>query len=167
MNKTKSSLHHICLAAVAGLVISSTSFAAAEKHDTAAIKQRIAPAGKVHIDSSNASKADKKVNAERKPVVKKADASSAKKGHKVYQTYCSACHATGAASAPMLSKPEQWKARIQRKDNKVTNEDVLIEHVIKGYKFMPPMGTCMSCSKEDIHAAVSYMLKKIETEQGK
>ena len=75
-------------------------------------------------------------------------------GQKIYQTSCQACHATGAAGAPKLGDKEVWAPRI------ATGMDVLLASAINGKNAMPPNGACMSCSDDDLKAAVEYMVSQ-------
>ena len=73
-------------------------------------------------------------------------------GQKIYQTSCQACHATGAAGAPKLGDKEAWAPRIAK------GNDALFSSVKNGLKAMPPKGTCMSCSEDELRAAMEYMV---------
>lgn len=145
----------LCLLASGCIVLSGQSFA---NNSHEAMVKRIAATGKVKVDHTKkeTKPADKKANKKRKK-----EKAAEHAGKKVYDKFCMACHASGAAGAPKLNEPKQWEARIKQ------GQDVLVKHVIKGYKFMPPMGTCMSCSKEDIHAAVDYMVQTVKKEEKK
>ena len=69
-----------------------------------------------------------------------------------YQMSCFACHATGAAGAPMLGDEEAWAARMEQ------GMDTVMANVINGLNAMPPKGLCMDCSDNDLRALVDYML---------
>ena len=73
-------------------------------------------------------------------------------GQKIYQTSCQACHATGAAGAPKLGDKDAWAPRIAK------GNDALFSSVKNGLKAMPPKGTCMSCSEDELRAAMEYMV---------
>ena len=75
-------------------------------------------------------------------------------GQKTYQTSCQACHATGAANAPKLGDKEAWAPRI------ATGVDAMLAVAIKGKGAMPPQGACMSCSEDDLKAAIEYMVSQ-------
>ena len=64
----------------------------------------------------------------------------------------SACHDAGVAGAPKIGVAADWADRIAQ------GEDTLVEHAINGIRGMPPKGTCMSCSDEEIRLAVEYMV---------
>ena len=73
-------------------------------------------------------------------------------GQKIYQKSCQACHATGAAGAPKLGDKDAWAPRIAK------GNDALLSSVTNGLKAMPPKGTCMSCSEDELRATVEYMV---------
>lgn len=77
-------------------------------------------------------------------------------GEQIYQTRCSACHATGVAGAPKLGDKAAWAPRI------ATGQDALLASVTNGKGAMPPKGTCMECSEEDLKAAIVYMTSQVE-----
>ena len=73
-------------------------------------------------------------------------------GQKIYQASCQACHATGAAGAPKLGDKDAWAPRIAK------GNDALLASVTNGLKAMPPKGACMSCSEDELRAAMEYMV---------
>jgi len=77
-------------------------------------------------------------------------------GQKTYDTYCQACHNTGAANAPKLGDKAAWEPRI------AAGMDALMANATNGKNAMPPKGTCMSCSDDDLKAAVEYMVSKAQ-----
>jgi cytochrome c5 len=81
-----------------------------------------------------------------------APAASAADGKKVYDSACMACHATGAAGAPVKGDKAAWAPRIAQ------GMDTLVSHAVNGIRAMPPRGACGSCSDADLKAAVEYMV---------
>lgn len=77
---------------------------------------------------------------------------SAADGKKIYDSACMACHATGAAGAPVKGDKAAWAPRIAQ------GMDTLVSHSINGFNAMPPRGACGSCSDADLKAAVEYMV---------
>ncbi len=73
----------------------------------------------------------------------------------LYNGSCMACHATGAAGAPIVGQAEAWAARIAK------GEAALIESAINGVEgtTMMPRGTS-TYSDEELAAIVSYMVAK-------
>lgn len=109
----------------------------------AAIEERIMPAGNSCLvgDTSCGGAAA-------------AVASGPRSGEEVYNSACMACHATGAAGAPMLGDVAAWGDRIAR------GTDALYDSGINGVAGtgMIAKGGCMNCSDEEITAAVDYMV---------
>lgn len=77
-------------------------------------------------------------------------------GQKTYQTFCQACHNAGVANAPKLGDKAAWEPRI------ATGMDAMLATALKGKNAMPPKGTCMSCSDDDMKAAIEYMVSKAQ-----
>ncbi len=111
----------------------------------AAVAARIAPVGQLNTGAPIAATA---------PVVTAAPAAAARSGEAIYTTTCTACHATGAAGAPILGNKEIWAPRI------ATGLDALLQSALKGKNAMPPRGTCANCSDAELKAAIEYMVSK-------
>jgi cytochrome c5 len=73
-------------------------------------------------------------------------------GEETYNTYCHVCHAAGVAGAPKFGDKEAWAPRIAQ------GMDVLLQSATNGKNAMPPKGTCMSCTEDDLKAAIGYMV---------
>jgi len=80
--------------------------------------------------------------------------SAAVDGQKIYDTTCHACHAAGVAGAPKLGDKDAWAPRIAK------GTDALLSSVKNGLNAMPPKGTCMACSDDELRAAMLYMVEK-------
>ncbi len=78
-------------------------------------------------------------------------------GKKVYSKACIACHFTGVSGAPALKADKYNKEDWQKRADK--GMATLLDHSIKGFNnnLMPPKGTCMDCSNQDLFDAISYM----------
>lgn len=76
-------------------------------------------------------------------------------GQAVYDQFCFACHAAGVGGAPMFGNAEQWQPRADK------GIDELMKHTLNGFNAMPPRGTCMNCSEEELNGAVNYMLDQL------
>ncbi|KAF7768944.1 hypothetical protein PCIT_a3475 [Pseudoalteromonas citrea] len=124
----------------AALLLLSTT-AIAQPYDNAlteeAIKKRLAPVGTVYLAGAA-------------PV--EVVPSGPRSGEQVYQASCFACHGTGALGAPKTT--DEWATRLTK------GRDMLIDHAINGFNAMPPRGTCMDCSDDEIAAAVDFMTAK-------
>ena len=74
-------------------------------------------------------------------------------GEMIYNRSCFSCHAGGVGGAPIPGDEAAWAPRVAK------GRDALVRSVREGIPpGMPPMGLCMSCSDEDLAAAVDYML---------
>lgn len=85
-------------------------------------------------------------------------------GKKVYSKACIACHFTGVTGAPALQegkyKVEEWQVRADK------GMATLLKNSITGFNnaIMPPKGTCMDCTEQDLFDAISYMYKEAKVE---
>ena len=71
-----------------------------------------------------------------------------------YQTSCFACHATGAAGAPLLGDIEAWDSRMEK------GMDAVMANVINGVNAMPAKGLCMNCTDNELQEIVGYMISQ-------
>nr|WP_240457798.1 c-type cytochrome [Halomonas socia] len=67
---------------------------------------------------------------------------------------CAACHASGAAGAPILG--EDWGDRLDQ------DMETLYDHAINGIGAMPPKGGNTSLSDEEVEAIVDFMVAESE-----
>ncbi len=79
-------------------------------------------------------------------------------GKKLYNESCTSCHATGLLSAPKLGDTKAWKPRV------ALGMESLVNHTVKGYKSMPPMGGVDTLSEtltiEQATNTVAYMVEQ-------
>lgn len=75
------------------------------------------------------------------------------RGKQVYQHSCNICHQDGEMSAPLIGDSANWFLRL-----KTNGLNGLYRHAIDGYNSMAPKGACVTCSDNDIIAAVDYIL---------
>ena len=74
-------------------------------------------------------------------------------GEAIYNRSCFSCHAGGVGGAPIPGDAEAWAPRVAK------GREALLKSVRDGIPpGMPPMGLCMTCTDEDLAAAVDYML---------
>lgn len=73
-------------------------------------------------------------------------------GKKRYEASCALCHLQGVAGAPKLGDKAAWKPRIDK------GMEALLKTAISGIGGMPPRGTCMSCSDEELRVTIEYMV---------
>lgn len=80
--------------------------------------------------------------------------SSARSGSAINDQYCSTCHKSGAAGAPVTGDKAAWSPRIDK------GMETLVKHAWEGFKGMPAKGMCSDCSREEIKAAVQYQVNQ-------
>ena len=138
------------------LLLVGTGFVSASDDE---LLQRIKPAGSVCIEGQDCKKAAVKkvvVASEAAPAKKAAPAvevaATAASGEDTYKKTCAMCHAGGTAGAPKLGDAAAWAVRAEK------GLDGMLEVAKKGVNAMPPMGMCMTCSDDDLKAAISYMV---------
>ena len=79
--------------------------------------------------------------------------SGPRSGEAVFGKFCTACHTTGLLGAPKKDDKPAWLA----KEKEAGGFSKLLSNAINGIKSMPPKGTCMDCSEEEISAAIEFM----------
>jgi cytochrome c5 len=75
-------------------------------------------------------------------------------GAKIYDEVCDLCHKMGIDGAPELGDSAAWQARIAK------GRDTLLEHLIGGFKKMPPRGDCEFCSDAQLAEALDDLLEQ-------
>ena len=108
------------------------------------IANRIAPVGDVYLDGEI-----KSATAASSP----SEAAGPRTAQDIYNTYCMACHATGAAGAPIKGNADAWKPRIAQ------GNETLIKHAIAGFNAMPARGTCGDCTDEELASTVDFIIQ--------
>lgn len=77
-------------------------------------------------------------------------------GETVYRGTCSICHKSGLKGAPRLGFKEDWGSRLGQ------DREILYDHAINGFRgkkgYMPSRGSNSRLSKEEVKAAVDYMV---------
>ena len=81
-------------------------------------------------------------------------AAASRDGQTVYKTACFACHDVGVAGAPKLGDAAAWAPRIAK------GNDALYSSLQNGLNAMPPKGTCMNCSNDELRAVLDYMIEQ-------
>lgn len=79
---------------------------------------------------------------------------AAMSGEQVYNKFCFACHAVGVSGAPKLGDAVAWEPRVAK------GVEALYTNSFNGINAMPPRGTCMGCSDDELKATVDYMLSQ-------
>ncbi len=132
----------ITVAGVMAVMAAAAAIAATDLEQE--LIDRIKPVGEVCIQGKNNCAAP----------VAAAVASGPRSGEQVYGASCVACHDSGLAGAPKIAVAADWAPRIAQ------GEETLVGNAIHGIRGMPPKGTCMNCSEEEIKLAVEYMVAK-------
>lgn len=138
----------LCAVALLGLgALASLSAYALSDKQRAAIEERIRPVGEVCLEGDSTCgqqmAAGSGGDEERSP-------------ESIYDQYCTACHASGVAGAPKLGDEAAWDERLDKGIEEVYANSV------NGIGGMPPKGTCMNCSEEEIQNTVDYMIEASE-----
>lgn len=72
----------------------------------------------------------------------------------MFNSFCMACHATGAAGAPKVGDKAAWELRFKQ------GMDTLVKNAVNGIRAMPPKGTCGDCSDDELKGAIAHMLNE-------
>lgn len=134
--------HITLLMTLAMSSLSVTSFAQAISQS--AIAERIAPVGEVYLDGEIAATNQGASSSEPR---------GPRSGEKIYNTYCVACHGTGAAGAPIKGDTLAWQPRLAQ------GPEILLQHALSGFNAMPARGNCSDCSDDEMAATVKFLTK--------
>ena len=77
-------------------------------------------------------------------------------GEAIYNTVCTACHATGVAGAPKTGDKAAWAPRI------ATGSAALLKSATDGKNAMPARGGAADLSDAELKAAVDYLVGKVK-----
>ena len=77
----------------------------------------------------------------------------ARSGEQVYNQFCFVCHAAGVGGAPKKGHADEWAPRLAK------GNDAIWKSVTSGLNAMPPKGTCMNCSDDELKGAITFMSK--------
>lgn len=72
----------------------------------------------------------------------------------LYADSCKACHTVADSGAPLVHDAKAWAPRWKQ------GEDVLLDHVVQGYKAMPALGQCAACTPDDFKALTRFLAGK-------
>lgn len=75
-------------------------------------------------------------------------------GKDIYNSSCTACHATGLLAAPKFCDIAAWKPRMAH------GMETLIKHTVEGFNGMPSKGGLETLSIDQASNAVAYMVDK-------
>src|SRR5262249_32224712 len=79
-----------------------------------------------------------------------AGAKALKTGEQIYQSVCTACHATGIAKAPKFGDRRDWAPRIR------AGQKALVQVALKGEGALPPRGGAPDLPDLEVDRAVVY-----------
>lgn len=92
------------------------------------------------------------------PTAAAAPPAAVEPGERIYKSTCALCHAAGTAGAPIPGDKADWEPRLAQ------GMETIYRHALEGFTgekgVMPPRGTGMSLSDDDIKAAVDYMVER-------
>ena len=109
------------------------------------LSERIAPFGAVCVEGDNCGQ---------QGVVQEVVQSVSRSGSDIYSAHCFVCHTAGVAGAPKIGVLAEWEPRLAK------GMATLMASTKNGMNAMPPMGTCMDCSDEELQLAIDHMLVK-------
>ncbi|HUO82038.1 MAG TPA: c-type cytochrome [Gammaproteobacteria bacterium] len=142
---------------IARIIAANTQVAYLAENEAvrAQLAQRIEPVGRVALAGEEPPGPEQSAPT----VVAQAEpAEAAMTGPQVYNSACLACHASGAAGAPMMGDKAVWEPRLAK------GMEVLVKHAIEGFQgetgFMPPKGGRTDLSDEEVTAAAEYMVEQ-------
>lgn len=69
----------------------------------------------------------------------------------IYGRTCMSCHTVPDSGAPQTHNLAAWTPRLKQGD------DMLLDHMVNGFKGMPPLGQCFECSAEDLTTLMHFM----------
>lgn len=72
----------------------------------------------------------------------------------LYDGACRTCHTNADSGAPLAHDHAAWAPRWKQ------GQDVLLDHVVQGYKGMPALGQCVACQPRDFQALIRFMADK-------
>lgn len=132
---------------------STVKVAGVEEAATATPASEPKPAAQASLDAETAPVAEPAAPAPVEKAMESAveTAQAAIDGQALYAA-CAACHATGAAGAPIVGNADSWAPRI------ANGVDALVASAISGKGAMPPKGGRMDLDDAKIRAIVEYMV---------
>ena len=110
------------------------------------LAKRLAPVGQVCVQGQECKGMDVAVAAG-------AGAGGAKNIDDIITKHCNACHGVGLLGAPKIGDTAAWKERADHQGGL----DGILAKAITGINAMPPKGTCVDCSDDDLKKAIQKM----------
>lgn len=119
-----------------------------------AVEARIKPVGEV-VKAGQPQAAEPASSSEAAPTMAAAAPAAARSGQEIYNTFCMACHMTGAAGAPILGNAEAWGPRVAK------GFDAVLSSALNGKGAMPARGGNPTLTDDEIRSVVSLMFDKV------
>lgn len=148
----------LCVLSAACLALGLASHAnATTQKQLDEIAQRIKPAGIVCVEGQSCETSQAKTitvaaNTAKTATPEKEATYTGRDPKDIYNRYCIACHASGAAGAPRLGNAKEWQPHIAK------GMDTLLKDAIKGIGAMPPRGICSDCTDEELKHTIQYII---------
>ena len=117
---------------------------ASDQNTESDIAKRLAPIGSTYLAVDIPS-------APQKEVIPTNEIAAARSGEAVYNTFCTVCHATGVAGAPIKGESAAWAPRL------ANGSDAMFIKAMAGFNAMPAKGTCMDCTDDEIKSAIEFI----------
>ena len=70
---------------------------------------------------------------------------------RLFGEICATCHVQPGTGAPLVGRPGDWA------DARARGFEQMLKRTVDGYRGMPPLGTCGSCSEDDFRALLRFM----------
>ena len=136
-------LRNILCLAVTGTVAATALAQSVPAGTVADIEERTRPFGELCLEGQDCG------GDESAPAV--VAVPTGRSGADVYASACKTCHETGLNEAPTSFDLEAWASRLEK------GMDELVRVSREGLNLMPPMGACMTCSDDELRAAIEFM----------
>jgi len=107
------------------------------------IRERLTPIGEVCMEGQTCGQAGAAVAG---------GAGLGLSGEQIYNQFCFACHLTGVSDAPKFGDHAAWVPHLDK------GLDAMWASTLNGLNAMPPRGTCMTCTDEELRSAMDYMV---------
>jgi cytochrome c5 len=129
------------------LVLSGAGSAASDNDD---IIRRIAPVGTVCVAGDSCAGGATLASA--------GNGAGPEDPEQIYNTYCIACHGSGANNSPIRGDAVAWQPRLEK------GVETLYQSALNGFNngAMPPKGLCMNCSEDAVKATVDYIISAVQ-----
>ena len=128
-----------------------------DPNQSAAVADRIAPAGAVYAGNTGRAAMQAAADAAAKTAASQVAYGGTTDGKTIFNNLCTSCHTAGVAGAPKVGNKAMWAPRIAE------GLDTLIKHATDGYhgpdgNFMPPKGGNPALTDAQVKAAVTWIV---------